>query len=214
MQILYSLLEAFAIVFALSVDALVTGFAYGAKRIAIPVSSTLLISAICSAFLGAALYLGDWIGGYMPYSLTAAVCFALLSGLGASKIFESAIKNFITRHSGFQKDIRFRAFHLGFLLRVFAEPEEADRDGSKVLSARESVMLAVALSFDSVAAGFGTGMAEANPLLLTGLSLAMNVLCIVAGCRIGRRIARQTRLDLSWLSGLLLLALAVSKLFA
>ena len=182
MQILYSLLEAFAIVFALSVDALVTGFAYGAKRIAIPVSSTLLISAICSAFLGAALYLGDWIGGYMPYSLTAAVCFAPLSGLGASKIF--------------------------------AEPEEADRDGSKVLSARESVMLAVALSFDSVAAGFGTGMAEANPLLLTGLSLAMNVLCIVAGCRIGRRIARQTRLDLSWLSGLLLIALAVSKLFA
>ena len=126
MQILYSLLEAFAIVFALSVDALVTGFAYGAKRIAIPVSSTLLISAICSAFLGAALYLGDWIGGYMPYSLTAAVCFALLSGLGASKIFDSAIKKFITRHSGFQKDIRFRAFHLGFLLRVFAEPEEAE----------------------------------------------------------------------------------------
>ena len=42
----------------------------------------------------------------------------------------------------------------------------------------------------------------------------MNVLCIVLGCRAGRRIARRTRLDLAWLSGLLLLALAVSKLLA
>ena len=44
MRILYALLEALAMVFALSADALVTGFAYGAKKIAIPLTSTLLIS--------------------------------------------------------------------------------------------------------------------------------------------------------------------------
>ena len=49
MRILYALLEALAMVFALSADALVTGFAYGAKKIAIPLTSTLLISAVCSA---------------------------------------------------------------------------------------------------------------------------------------------------------------------
>ena len=65
-----------------------------------------------------------------------------------------------------------------------------------------------------MAAGFGSGLADAEPLPLVGLSLAMNVLCIVLGCRAGRRIARRTRLDLAWLSGLLLLALAVSKLLA
>lgn len=214
MRILYALLEALAMVFALSADALVTGFAYGAKKIAIPLTSTLLISAVCSAFLAVSLYLGDWVGGLLPRSVTDAVCFVLLAGLGAAKIFDSAIKNFITKHRGFQKDIRFKFFQLGFLLRVFAEPEEADRDGSKTLSAREAVLLAVALSFDSMAAGFGSGLADAEPLPLVGLSLAMNVLCIVLGCRAGRRIARRTRLDLAWLSGLLLLALAVSKLLA
>ena len=207
-----TLAEALLIVTALSVDAFVSCFAYGASRIRVPFSSAMVINLICSAILTLALLGGGLVGRFVPPEVTTAICVLLLLGLGLSKIFDSAVKALIRRHQAFQKDIHFSLSQLGFILSIYANPEEADRDHSRVLSPSEAAFLALALSLDSLAVGFGTGMTQIAPLLIIALSLVSDLLCILLGCFLGGRVTKRLNLELNWLSGLLLIILAISKL--
>ncbi len=58
----------------------------------------------------------------------------------------------------------FRALHFQFFLSVYADPCKADADASKSLSVPESVCLALAMSLDGVAAGFGAALGNLNPV--------------------------------------------------
>lgn len=213
MTILFSLLEALLMVSALSLDTLVSGFAYGANKIKIPALSVFIINIICSMTLAVTLLFGHIVGSFIPKQLTTGICVFILVFLGISKIFDSAIKSLIRKYQGFQKVIRFSAFHLGFLLKIYANPEKADKDESKNLSSTEAVYLAVALSLDGLAVGFGAGMTDINILLITALSLLTGVIGILAGWHIGSKIAERITLDLSFLSGILLIVLALLKVF-
>lgn len=206
------LTEALLIVTALSMDAFVSGFAYGADKIKIPFVSVTVINLICCAILAVSLFLGGMVGPYLPKHLTTAICFALLMGLGLSKVFDSAVKSLIRRCNPFKKKIRFSAFHLGFVLNIYADPQQADRDHSNTLSPGEAAYLALALSLDGLAVGFGAGMTDTSALLVVALSLLSNMAGVMLGCWLGDRITRRLRWDLTWLSGVLLVVLAVMKL--
>ncbi len=213
LHIFFQALEAFLLVAALSVDALVSGFAYGADRIKIPLMSVGIISAVCSGILAAALFLGRAIGGLLPAGLASGICFAILLLLGLVKLFDSGVKGFIRKHNGLNKKISFSAFSLGFILHIYADPEEADKDRSKTLSPAEAASLAIALSFDGLAVGFGAGIASVNPFMAIGFSLVTTAACVLLGSLAGNRLARRTSLDLTWLGGAILIVLAALKLF-
>ena len=210
--LLFTVVEAFMLVMALTADTIVSGFAYGAKKIKIPFTSATIISVVCSAILAVSLFLGRFIGGILPSGLASAICFAVLLILGISKIFDSGIKNIIRKHNGLNKKVEFSAFNLGFILNIYANPEEADKDRSNALSPIEALSLAVALSLDGLAVGLGAGMSSVNTLIVVVLSLIINMAGIMFGSFVGNRIARKIRFDLSWLSGALLILLAVMKL--
>jgi putative Mn2+ efflux pump MntP len=69
---------------ACSADAFALGFAYGGKRIRIPIVSGLVISLCCTAFLGGALLLGDFLR--LPGWLSPVI----LSAIGVYKFFEKS----------------------------------------------------------------------------------------------------------------------------
>ena len=212
MDILLSLL----LVSALSLDALVAAFGYGADKIKIPFRSTLLINLICSAFLAAALFAGEAVSGFLGEAVCTAVCVSLLMLIGLIKLSDSLIKGYIRKHKSLDKSFKFRFLSLKFILNVYADPETADADFSKTLSMKEAAALAVALSLDSVAAGLGVGFADAgctDYLIITGLSLITGVIAVLLGNLIGKKVAQKTPLNLSWLSGAILIGLAISKLF-
>lgn len=207
-----ALLEVLLIVTALTLDAFVSAFAYGANKIKIPFSSVLVINLICTSILGFSLLLGNFIGHLLPADFTSAICFVLLMVLGLTKIFDSAVKNFIRKHSSFHKKIRFSAFSLRFILSVYADPQNADSDSSRCLSAAEAAYLAVALSFDSLAVGFGAGVTNSISWLVVVGSLLFDMCSIVLGCKLGNKLAEKSELDLAWLSGIILIVLAVLKI--
>lgn len=207
-----AILEALLIVTALSIDAFVSSFAYGAGKIKIPPISLLVINLICSGSLVLALLFGGAVSYWLPAPLTSAICILLLLALGITKVFDSAIKTLIRKHSSFQKKIQFSLFHMGFILKIYANPEEADRDHSHILSPSEAAFLAIALSLDGLAVGFGTGLSHTGPLLVFLLSLAIGILAVLLGCSLGNRLSRKLFLDLSWISGALLIILAILKL--
>ncbi|MFR7949564.1 MAG: manganese efflux pump [Acutalibacteraceae bacterium] len=103
-------------------------------------------------------------------------------------------------------------FSLKFILDVYADPEKADRDGSRVLSPAEAASLAVALSLDGLAVGFGAALMQVNVLIVMLFSLAVGMLAVRLGGKIGNRAAQKLSFDLSWFSGALLIVLAILKL--
>ena len=204
--------EILILVFALSIDALVASFAYGSQRIKIPVRSVLTLSLICSGILALALYLGTQAANYIDDRLIGGLSFAILFGLGLMRICDSSLKTWIRRRGDRGHQINFSAFNLKFVLQVYADPNMADVDASRILSPREALALAVALSLDSIAAGLGAGLLGAGIPLAAGLMAILTAIAVVAGCSLGRKLARRLTADISWLSGALLILLAVLNL--
>ncbi len=206
-----SLVEALLLVTASSTDAFVSGFAYGADKIKIPFRSAAMISLICSLILAFSLFLGSLAGPLFPRGIAVLFSFSLLLFLGIVKLFDSSIKAFIRKNNTINKKIKLNLFNLCFVLNIYADPETADLDRSKTLSPKEAAYLALALSLDGLAVGFGAGLFNFNPLFVLLLSLVSNLSAVLIGSVLGNKVAKHFSLDLSWCSGLLLIVLALMR---
>lgn len=207
-----SFLESAILVIALTIDTFIAFTAYGCRKIRVPAASVIVVSAICTAILIVAALLGAVLAPLVPEALARGVCFAVLLLMGIARVFDSALKAWIRRGKSLKKRMRFSLSSLHFLLEVYADPETADLDDGGTLSPREATLLAAALSFDGIAAGFGVGAAGSSILLCAVMSLVLGLLAIVGGLRLGRMIADRSGLDISPLSGILLIILAFLKL--
>ncbi|MDD5936562.1 MAG: manganese efflux pump [Clostridiales bacterium] len=201
-----------ALAFALSIDALAAAFAYGNSKVRINWNSALIVGSICSGLLGISLLLGSIVNPYLRPEFNKILCFAILLILGIIKLFEFAIKAWIRKKKVIKSSIGFSFASLHFILNIYADPIEADIDLSKSLSPGEAISLAFALSMDGLAAGFGFSLAggPAWPAVVT--SLLFGVSAIKLGEYLGRKLALKTELDLSWISGAILILLAILKL--
>lgn len=207
------ILQAAAVALSLSVDAFAASFAYGSNRIKVPLSSINTINLICSAITGISLFAGKLLQPYIPERLTMVISFTILFLLGAAKLLDSITKSIIRKHSHINKKVRFSLFHFRFILHLYADPEEADIDSSKTLSPAEAASLAVALSFDGIAVGFGAALAGISTWAVIVSSLVMGMLALCLGLYLGGRLARKTPFNLSWLGGGILIVMAFLKLF-
>lgn len=208
-----AILEAAMLASALSVDAFVASFAYGSTKIKIPVLSVHIINIICCSILGVSLLVGGILKPYLPDWLTVTICFVILFILGLIKLFDGIIRSIIRKHNNLSKQVKFSMFNCNFILNLYANPEAADVDASKVISPKEAASLAIALSLDGMAVGFGAALGNVNGLAVFLCSFITNGLAIILGCYAGNKIARSLQFNISWLSGALLIVLAFLKLF-
>ncbi|MEA4893467.1 MAG: sporulation membrane protein YtaF [Peptococcaceae bacterium] len=207
-----SVLESVALVTVLSTDAFFASFAYGTDKIRIPLLSAAIISGVCSGLLAISLFFGTVVRSLLPPHLLTAVCVCLLLLLGVARLCESLIKNHIKNRKDQHKKISFSMGSLNFILCIYADPKEAAREHSRSLSPAEAFSLALALSLDSLSVGFGAALAQINCLQTVFISLAMGFAAVKGGELLGRRIAESFSWDLSWLSGVLLIVLALMRL--
>jgi len=211
-HILFTIFEAIIIAIALSTDAFIASFAYGSNKIKIPFSSMQVISFICTGILGISLLLGTSLKPYLPSELLKIASFIILFILGIVKLLDNLIKSIINKHTIIDKQIKFSVLNLNFILNIYADPKEADLDESKTLSPNEALSLAIALSLDSLAAGFGIAFGNINIFAIIICSLIFSMLSIKSGAFIGNKISDKVPFQLSWLSGILLIFLAFLRL--
>ncbi len=204
--------EAMALAWALSLDAFVASFAYGSKKIKIPFRSVQTINLICTGITAVALVSGGFIKRFIPGEWTLLISFGALLILGMVKLMDSVTKAIIRKHSHLHKQLKFSMFNFKFILSLYADPEKADVDGSKTLSPTEAISLAIALSLDGITVGLGAAIGNVNGLAVILSSLFTNTLAVVLGSFIGNKAADTVNFDLSWLSGVILIVLAFSKL--
>ena len=209
---LFSILQAVILAGAVSVDALLAAFAYGSQKIRVPAGAVLVVSLICSGVLGLTLLLGERLGQWMPDYLAAWFSFSILFGLGLIRVFDSGLKNWIRHRGDGGGQVKFSAFNLKFILQVYADPKTADADGSRTLSSAEAAALALALSLDGIAAGLGAGLLGAGILLTVSAAFCLTAAAVAVGCRLGGKLAARLTADVSWISGGLLILLALLQL--
>ena len=205
------------LVTALSIDAFAAGFAYGVDRIRIPIMSMGIIGGLSAGSLLVSLLAGRGIlAGISPDYAHLISCMLLLI-VGLIKLFDGTIKCLIRRRTLQERQLTFHVFDLRFLLTIYADPDKADADRGGLLSAREACSLGIALSIDSMAAGIGAGIAAgsvaATVIVPVLLAFVMGMSAIGLGVFLGNHIADRYSLDFSWVGGLLLILLAVLKMW-
>jgi len=179
------ILEMLLLITALSVDSFATGFAYGVSKTRIPILSVTITTLISSLMLIISLLAGNFLQSLIPASLTCVISFLILFILGSIKLFD-------------------RSDH--------TEADGANKNGDDLLSPSEAVSLGMALSLDSIAAGIGAGVMAINIPAAFIISLFLGAAAILFGRKLGYIISGRFRSNLSWVSGFLLILLAVMKL--
>lgn len=211
-DMLLSILESIMIVTALSMDAFVASFAYGANKVKIPFSSVTAINVICSSILAVSLFFGSVISNFIPQSLTHLICFLILFILGLTKFGESLVEWIKEKKGDIKKNIKISFIGINFDINMGIQEEKIDLNPSKILKIKEASSLSIALSLDGLAVGFGAALANSNILQIVAFSLISDMLAVMLGCFIGNRVAEKFSFNLSWLSGIMLMILAFLKL--
>lgn len=206
------MVQSLILVLSLCIDTFVTSIVYSSNKIKIPVVSGLIIDTICSLFLAISLFFGYLIKDFIPINIASTISFLLLLILGVYRLFEAFFKNLIKKYYDKGSPLTFKIFEFKFILQIYADEIKADLDESKILSPKEAFFLAVALSLDSLTVGFGCSLGTVNYLATVLLSFLVGALLLVLGGYVGRKISKNSNLNLSWLSGVLLIILAFIRI--
>lgn len=206
------MLESLLLVLSLCVDALVASFAYSTTKIKIPVVSSIILTAISTLFLMISIALGSLIQGLIKDDVAHIICFIILFLLGFLRLFEGLLKNYLNKKALSPHNIEVTLFNFKLVLNVYADVTLADLDHSKSLSTKEALYLGIALSLDSLIVGFGAALAPISFFEVTLFSIIFNFLAIALGSFIGSKCAEKIDIDLSWISGLILIVLSLLKL--
>ena len=108
--------------------------------------------------------------------------------------------------------MNFKLFDFKFVLEIYIDEIKADFDQSRRLNAKEALALAVALSIDGLAAGFGSALGNINYTRILLLSLIFHMAAVWIGVWVGQRLARKIKINMSWVSGAILISLALVRL--
>ena len=206
------MLESILLVLSLCVDACIASFAYGTNKIKIPVKSSIILTAISTLFLMLSVGIGSLFQEIIPSKIAHLVCFAILFLLGFMRLFEGVLKNYLNKKALSPNNIEVTLFNFKLVLNVYADVTLADLDHSKSLSPKEALYLGIALSLDSLIVGLGAALAPISLVQVTLFSIIFHFIGIIGGCFIGSKCAEKINVDLSWLSGAILIVLALLKI--
>lgn len=193
---------------ALSLDALVTGVAYGIKKIQLPWFSLLVIGAItflCTTF---AMFSARIIGTSIDTHITTVLGALIMIILGLWNIFVEymTLDSYIT-----QRKLKISVGKL--VIKIMANPEKADLDLSKDIGPTEAIFLGLALGVDNIVAIFAACLAGTisndTPIILAIIQMAF----IYVGLNTSRYLVSDgIRQRAPYLSGIVLLLLGIIRL--
>ncbi len=178
-----TIIKEILLIFVLTTDSFVVSFAYGMRKVKMPFKIVTGMNVIMSGLLGISLLTGSFLSGFLPKDVTACLGAILLIGIGLYRI-----------------------------LSFFFQKEE-NQEIYKELTAAEGFTLAFLLSFDSLAVGVGTGLVQSGQLFLAAGTFIGGILMMELGWKLGCIFRNTTQRDLSWISGVCLLLLAMGFLW-
>ena len=201
------MLNEILITLTVCIDTYLMAVNYTSSRIKIPFLSGAILSLISSLILYISLMTAKVLEMIIPAEICSVTGFVILTAIGTLTILKTIIRGIVKKMSE-RGDIDIKMSRLGIGVRLYLDETTADSDYSKVLSITESIALALALSIDSMAVGINAGFLGASALRTALLTFAINIISIYLGEITGKYLS-SSKYDLSWLGGILLIAVAV-----
>jgi putative sporulation protein YtaF len=203
---------------ALNLDAFGAGTAYGLRNIKLPFTSVLIISGMSMAAITVSMLAGHTLSGYIPETVAHRVGGILLMAVGLWVLVQSLQSHrngTVSEHEsryGTVMEIHIRS--LGLIIQVLREPSRADLDKSGEISAREALLLGLALSMDALAAGFAVSMLGFSVLTTAVIVGAGHLILTYAGLILGKGAAATAiGRQLSAIPGCILITLGILKIY-
>ena len=167
------------LIFALTMDSFMVSFSYGASRIKISFSVVAGMNLVMSVMLGTAVWIGNGFAHFIEGRTTDMLAGVLLGGMGGYQIYQS---------------VRMR--------------KQNTTKKTRKLNFMSGIILAVALSIDSVAVGMGAGLLEGVRWMMIAGAFLWGIFMMEIGWKLGKCCAKFYKKDLSWIGGICLLLLA------
>lgn len=197
---------------AVTLDSLTAGLTYGTRKVRILPLSYLILICIPALFITAANQLGTLLACLLPPQVLPWISFLLLFLLGISKIIESLIRRLAAKHPSLTRNWGCKIKQINIIFTIYLSPEYANVKDLQILSAKEALLLSLALSLDSILVGMAFTTDAVSWVFLFLLAVLFNLLFFLIGYLAGHVLCHLFHVDLSWLSGLLLLLLALQAL--
>lgn len=197
---------------AVSVDSLSAGFAYGTSRVRIKPLAGFFLVFIPSVTITLMTRIGSFIFSLFPSRLFSSLSFLLLFSLGCEKLIESLIRHLAGRYPDIIGNWACRIKQLNIIFTIYFSPEDANTQDTKVLSGKEAFFLSLALSLDSILASMAFSCQVPSLIIFFLTAVIFHFLLFLSGFLLGSLVSQKFSIDLSWLSGLFLLLLALYTL--
>jgi len=209
-------LSSFLLSLSSNLDNIGIGVSYGIRRIAIPFLSNLIVALVTTVGTFLSMSLGDLLARHIPDRLASGTGSGLIIAAGIWVLLQTWIKPNGTSTppppvlQETKKVFELRIRSLGLLIRILREPGGVDMDCSGRIEGREALVLALALTVNNLAGGFGGGMVGISIPLTTALVFVLSLLTLAYGVKFGHLyLSRWLGKWASLAAGLILIAVGV-----
>jgi putative sporulation protein YtaF len=181
----------------------------------IPKLAILTITLVTTCVLGISVLSGHIISQLISKFAASLISSIILIGLGSFFMLEGYIKHLITTKNtegSEQKLANIRIPKLGIIIDIALDVTKADMDVSGDIDIKEALYIGFILSVDSLGVGFGYAISSMNVLYFLAMVFITNIVTLICGLRLGRKIEHyKTNLRTSLLPGLILLIVGILK---
>lgn len=203
------------IAIAICIDSFALGITYGIRKIKIPMSAVLVINLVTIFVLGLTVIFGQMIRHFISSFAASLISSIILIGLGTFFMLEGYIKHLISLKKADGTDrklFNLRIPKLGIIIDIALDFTKADLDVSGDINLKEALYLGFILSIDSLGAGFGYAIGDANILFFLIAVFVINLISILGGLILGRKIVDlKNSLKTSLLPGFILITIGLLK---
>lgn len=194
---------------AVSFDGFGAGFAYGLRKVHIPLYSILIICLSSSLSMYLSMEVGSRVAGLFSTQVSSSLGGFMLIGVGLIIVNQSFGSKIFPRQAKEPSGSKGLSMFSG----VLRHPETADFDSSGVITGKEAMVLGIALAMDAFGAGFGAAMMGFHPIY-TAVAIGLSKLFLLtSGIVLGRRFARNVASEKAAVfAGLVLVFLGIGHL--
>jgi putative sporulation protein YtaF len=201
------LLKELFLAFIISIDIYLASAACCNDGIKIPLSSALIIDLFSTGILCVSVSLSDLITVFVSSHTIHIIGTFVLLTIGSMNIAKSLLRNII-RYISENDGLSLKMGTCSMFIQLCLDDTAVDIDRSKVLSAGEAVILALAGSLDAAATGLSCGGCDISVFYAAISAFMCGASALLLGSLTGRKIS-SLRHDFSWAGGFLLIIFAI-----
>lgn len=191
-----ALLSGLVLALALSVDGMIVGIQYGMRQVRIPTGSLVVIGLCTAVGMSSSMLAGRLFAADVSHETATTIGGLTLVALGLWQLSQGSAE-YLRRlgreawrrgEGGEYPELAFiRIPAMGVIVKIVADPLEADTDRSGSIDLKEALALGIALGLDTLAAGFAASMLGFRPWLIVLVAAAI-LLLVRLGVALGRRL--------------------------